>query len=248
MLYEKDNCDSVLDSQPWDSCCQPAMGVEGSGGYIKNYSSGVYSVKTGAFSKSQVYCDMETERGGWLTILRRTQSANTIEFDKFQEHYENGFGDLNGEFWLGLRTMHQLTKNGDCEMRVDLYDEVDSNVAYIYYDLFKVDHFPEYTLHLGKSNRSNSSLTDSLRQFNGQKFTVSKHELDNKQDTMCAQGRGGWWYINNVCSQQGSVLTNSADELEWWVTDKEQTIKKQKFNRYEMKIRPKNCVLKELGT
>ncbi len=245
LQYETHNCDSVLGVQPLESCCQPAMDSEGSGGYSNTMTnkSGIYTVKTGTFSKSQVYCDMDTDRGGWLTIIRRTQSADAIKFDKFEDDYMDGFGDLKGEFWLGLRTMHQLTKNGDCEMRVDLYDKNNANVAHIYYDLFKVDNFPDYKLQLGTSRLSNDSLTDSLIQFSGENFTVSKNKTDNRAETTCAQGRGGWWYKNKVCSQQGSVLTKPANELEWWVKDSDsEGNTKEQYNKYEMKIRPKRCL------
>lgn len=241
--YNRHDCDSILGVQPWKSCCHPVMDdAEGSGDMQSSYNSGVYTIQTGTFTKADAYCDMDTERGGWMTILRRTKSTNSIDFDRFQDDYLDGFGKLTGDFWLGLRTMHLLTKNGDCEMRVDLYDRNNTNVAHIYYNLFKVDGYPGFQLHLGGFRPSNISLTDSLRQFSGRTFTVSTHEQDEEQDTMCAHGRGGWWYREKVCSQQGSVLTKKADDLEWWVIDGEGETQRQKYHKYEMKIRPQTCM------
>ena len=34
--------------------------------------------------------------------------------------YEKGFGDLNGEFWYGLKAMNCLTQAGQWELRVDM--------------------------------------------------------------------------------------------------------------------------------
>ncbi len=242
--YEQNDCDSRLGVQTWESCCQPAMDMEGSGRLwnMQNNESGIYTVKTGTFSTSKVYCDMDSGRGGWLTILRRTKSEESTNFHTFQEEYEGGFGDLKGDFWLGLRTMHLLSKNGDCEMRVDLYDENNTNVAHVSYNVFKVEKYPGYQLYLKGFDPSNDSLTDSLSQFSGRTFTVSTHKEDEKTETMCAHGRGGWWYKDDGrCSEKGSVLTKEAHELEWWVKDDAGIKQKQKYHKYEMKIRPQTC-------
>ncbi len=244
MVYEKSSCHTILEPlEPWESCCQPALDTAGSGGSpnMQNYESKVYTIKTGTFTTTQAYCDMDTDKGGWLTILRRTKSENT-DFKKYEKEYLDGFGDLFGNFWLGLRTMHLLTKNKDCEMRVDLFDVNDTNVGHVSYDLFKVGDYPGFELKLGAFTASNNSLTDSLGQFHDQPFTVSKDRLDTKTDTMCAHGRGGWWYRNSVCSQQGSILTEKTEKLEWWVKDSEGEVHRQKYSKYEMKIRQKTCL------
>ena len=37
---------------------------------------------------------------------------------------ENGFGNLTGEFWLGLSKMHRLNKEGSNTLRVDITDDL----------------------------------------------------------------------------------------------------------------------------
>ena len=73
-------------------------------------------------SKQSVYCDMETDGGGWIVIQRRLPGG-TENFTRNWQDYENGFGDLSGEFWLGLRNLHCLTVREEVELRIDMTNE-----------------------------------------------------------------------------------------------------------------------------
>ena len=46
-----------------------------------------------------------------------------VDFYRNWTDYEEGFGDFNGEFWLGLGKIHCLTQDGtDYTLRFDLED------------------------------------------------------------------------------------------------------------------------------
>ena len=63
--------------------------------------------------------------------------------------YKNGFGDLNGEFWLGNDNLHRLTATDDVILRVDLED-FGGKKAYAEYTTFKVaDEADKYRLLIG---------------------------------------------------------------------------------------------------
>nr|KAG5688078.1 hypothetical protein BaRGS_007123 [Batillaria attramentaria] len=47
----------------------------------------------------EVYCDQTTDGGGWTVIQRRIDGS--VSFDRNWTDYEEGFGELRGEFWLG---------------------------------------------------------------------------------------------------------------------------------------------------
>ena len=57
----------------------------------------------------QAKCNVEGEDSGWLVIMRRDNTIAASEYVDFARDwvdYVNGFGDLNTEFWYGLRNMH----------------------------------------------------------------------------------------------------------------------------------------------
>ena len=83
----------------------------------------------------QVLCDMTTDGGGWTVFQRRLDGS--VDFYLDWESYKNGFGDLNGEFWLGNEDLHRLTASDDVTLRVDLED-FDGDIRYAEYATFKV--------------------------------------------------------------------------------------------------------------
>jgi len=82
------------------------------------------------------YCDSDSGGGGWLVIQRRIQKYST-DFHRRWYDYENGFGDLNQEFWYGLRPMHCLTNTGTWQLRIDL-TFTNGTKTYMQYKQFRV--------------------------------------------------------------------------------------------------------------
>ena len=52
---------------------------------------------------------MNTTNGGWI-VIQRNKKDSLVNFNKNWTDYEEGFGDLNTEFWYGLENIHFLTK------------------------------------------------------------------------------------------------------------------------------------------
>ena len=138
------------------------------------------------------------------------------------DEYENGFGDLNGEFWLGLSKIHRLTANTNHTnmLRVDLGD-FDANTAYAKYSTFRVgDSSSKYTLTVyGYTGTAGDSL---MSHHNGHPFSTADRDNDNYESGNCAQlYRGAWWY--NVCKHSNlnghyyhSGPQSSSDGLAWY--------------------------------
>ncbi|RLV62362.1 hypothetical protein DV515_00019394, partial [Chloebia gouldiae] len=58
--------------------------------------------------------------GGWTVIQRRQDGS--VDFNRTWNEYKEGFGDLNGEFWLGNDNIHRMTSQGEYSLRIDLED------------------------------------------------------------------------------------------------------------------------------
>uniref|UniRef100_A0A6P7GQA1 Angiopoietin-4-like isoform X3 n=1 Tax=Diabrotica virgifera virgifera TaxID=50390 RepID=A0A6P7GQA1_DIAVI len=75
----------------------------------RNNKSGVYQIKPRTSSKPfAVLCDMETKGGGWTHIQKRFDGSQ--DFYLPWRDYKFGFGDLAGEFWLGLENIYHMTE------------------------------------------------------------------------------------------------------------------------------------------
>ena len=72
----------------------------------------------------------------------------SVVFYRGWADYKRGFGNLNGEFWLGLDKINRLTKSNN-RLRVELEDTT-GKTAYAEYDTFAVrSERTKYQLSLG---------------------------------------------------------------------------------------------------
>ena len=159
---------------------------------------------------------METDGGGW-TVFQRRQDGS-VDFFRYWTDYENGFGDLTGEFWLGLSKIHRLTKEGSNTLRVDLGD-FDNATVYAKYSTFSVgDGSTEYILTVGGYS---GTAGDSLDYHNGMRFTTRDNENDAWSRGNCAQLRtGAWWYNNcqysNLNGRYINASPGTAEGVNWY--------------------------------
>jgi len=179
--------------------------------------SGLYIIKPDHQPEFQVYCDMDTDGGGWTVFQRREDGS--VDFYRYWTDYQQEFGNLSGEFWLGLDKIHRLMSTST-QLRVDLQD-FEGNSAYAQYSSFSVgDSASKYTLSVsGYSGTAGDSLT--ARQ-NGQRFSTRDQDNDAIDDYSCAVNyKGGWWYgdchhsnLNGL--YHGDIRTNHPDGVSWY--------------------------------
>ena len=197
----------------------------------------------------QVVCDMETIGGGWTVILRRKRNVLThINFNRKWDDYENGFGNLHTEFWIGLRNIHCLTTREDVDLMIDLRDNNGNGMTWLYHD-FKVNGSNDkYRLQIGDGEGPPGGY-DAMAYHNGMQF--STHDSDNDGSTYnCAQCYyTGWWY-GPGCHIGGALLTGSHSDsagwyrLLWYLGIGDKAIAYHKYyHNGEMKIRPKSCAV-----
>ncbi|XP_053333037.1 microfibril-associated glycoprotein 4-like [Clarias gariepinus] len=162
----------------------------------KNVSvpSGVYTIyPAGPHKPVKVYCDMGCEEsdghdnGRWTVIQRRIDGS--VNFYRTWETYKNGFGNISGEYWLGLENIFMLTNSEKYLLRVDMED-FEKGSAYAQYTLFYIN--PEsdnYKLNVG--GYIDGGAGDALAYVNGMAFST----FDKDVAGSCAETNlGGFWF------------------------------------------------------
>ena len=188
----------------------------------------------------QARCDMETDGGGWMVILRRKSDASPqVNFNRTWTEYENGFGDLNTEFWYGLRNIHCLTARDTMQLQVQLNHSNGTELTWTY-EHFRV-HGAEndYRLHIGKAEGPSGSF-DALRPHNGRSFSTFDNDNDESSGNCAASyGGGGWWFrncYNSFLTGRHTAIRTVNERIHW----NDGTGNKY-FPHVEMKIRRKSC-------
>ena len=97
----------------------------------------MYTIDPDGLGHFKVRCDMTTSGGGWTIFQRRIDGS--VDFYRGWKNYSEDFGDLYGEFWLGLDKINRLTECGENVLRVDLED-FENKSRYANYSTFEVSN------------------------------------------------------------------------------------------------------------
>ena len=121
----------------------------------------------------------------------------SVNFYRGWTEYENGFGDVKEEYWMGLKNISCLTgAKPVAQLRVDLAD-FEGRHKYAHYSYFSVGNpSTNYRLNVGGYA---GTAGDSLHAIhNGMQFTTFDRVNDRHTASVnCAkQWRGAWWYEN----------------------------------------------------
>ena len=109
--------------------------------------SGVYKINPDGLGEFEVFCDHKTAGGGWTVFQKRRDGS--VDFFRAWDDYKRGFGNLNGEFWLGLDKIHRLTVSNSSKLRVDLEDIHGATVFAEYSSFSVASENAKYQLSLG---------------------------------------------------------------------------------------------------
>jgi len=180
----------------------------------------------------EVVCDTQTADGGWIVIQRR--ASDQVNFYQNWEHYKHGFGDVHGNFWMGLEKIYLITSKRRYELRVDL--TYNNTNYFANYASFKLYAEPEnYKLQVsGYSGTAGDSL---IAHHNNMPFSTFDRDNDRHSPYNCAQHyHGAWWY--NACHSSnlnGPWGNNhTSDGVTWYSV----THGYEHMEFTEMKIRP----------
>uniref|UniRef100_A0A8C3AWE2 Angiopoietin-like 2a n=1 Tax=Cyclopterus lumpus TaxID=8103 RepID=A0A8C3AWE2_CYCLU len=184
-------------------------------GYTTN---GMYLLKPDNGNQlMQVWCDQTHDPGGWTVIQRRQDGS--VNFFRNWETYKQGFGNIDGEYWLGLENIYWLTNQGTYKLLVSLEDWT-GRKTFAEYASFRVESEADfYRLRVG---RYHGSAGDSLTWHNGKQFTTLDSDHDVYTGNCAHYQKGGWWYnacahsnLNGVWYRGGHYRSRYQDGVYW---------------------------------
>ncbi|XP_075054544.1 fibrinogen alpha chain [Mixophyes fleayi] len=166
--------------------------------------SGIFKISPeGSLKELSVYCDQDTQLGGWLLIQQREDGS--LNFNRTWQDYKNGFGSVDangkGELWLGNEYIHLLSKK-ETVLRIELEDWSGKQV------------YAEYGFNIGSESEGyalnvqsyDGSAGDALiegskddREYTSHvnmKFSTHDRDSDKWEENCAEMYGGGWWYNN----------------------------------------------------
>ncbi|XP_005107517.2 ficolin-1-like [Aplysia californica] len=154
---------------------------------IKNGSAVVTLDPLDNLGKVDVVCEFNEEGKSWTVLQNRFDGS--VDFYRSFQDYENGFGNMTGEFWMGLQTLRRLVQTGYFDLEIDMVSNAGEHYNRTYSN-FTIGPGPGYALSVSGYDDKNRGLSYN----SGRDFTA----YDN--NTGCARDyHGGFWYSG--CTQ-----------------------------------------------
>ncbi|XP_032592336.1 fibrinogen-like protein 1 isoform X2 [Drosophila grimshawi] len=214
-VKDKDNKLSLNDNKikQWESKSQEIL----KDASCFDKATNVYTIKVPDSKTFSVSCDSQLAGTGWTVIQRRINGS--VNFNRNWEEYKAGFGDLRGEFFIGLEKLHLLTQSQPHELYIYLED-FDNETRYAQYNHFVVGSEAE---------------SYSLKEIG----EYSDRDNDTHPGNCANAFESGWWYLDcYYCNLNGPHASKGADFdtpiISWnkW--------KRQALKSTQMMIRPKH--------
>ena len=166
--------------------------------------SGIYRI---AASERPVYCDMETDGGGWTVLQRRGGVQPSTSFARTMLEYQDGFGDPEGEHWMGLKAFDAMDNEHELlQLRIDVWQ---GPLAIRRHAVYTVTYLrgsrDDYWMDLDKTA---GTALDGSRSFAGNEFRACE------EDKPCTFG--GWWGFSEGKTGEITNLNGSEDEKGIW--------------------------------
>lgn len=145
--------------------------------------TGVAWIKPAGFDVAkQVWCNFDSG----VTYIQ-IRKYGTVSFNRSYVEYENGFGDANGDYWLGNKYANILSRTRTFTSGFTLMKSSGS-VMVFYYDFVVLDLSSNFALQYSSSSSS--------------QYPLAKGQPFQAYDTgsACAITLGSGWWFGSTCS------------------------------------------------
>ncbi|XP_075716441.1 fibrinogen alpha chain [Rhinoderma darwinii] len=166
--------------------------------------SGIFKIRPeGSNKELSVFCDQETQLGGWVLIQQREDGS--VNFNRTWQDYKNGFGSVDangkGELWLGSEYIYLLSRK-ETILRIELEDW-SGNQVYAEYSFRLGSESEGYALNVnGYEGSAGDALVEGSKEDSvytshvNMKFSTYDRDSDKWEENCAEMYGGGWWYNN----------------------------------------------------
>ncbi|XP_011189971.2 ficolin-1 [Zeugodacus cucurbitae] len=212
------------------SCTEAAFGSK----------SGIYKIKVEKLNITDlaVFCEEDVDSGGWLVIQRRQSSS--VNFTRNWHDYKEGFGDLTGNYWIGLEKLYALTSNFEHELYIQMRRR-NGQAYYAKYSQILIGNESEDYI-LKKLSDYSGNAGDSLSRHLGIKFSTYDRDNDIDDERNCALDfKGGWWFYGCYASHLNGLYGDDRAGVNWRTIEENECLS---FS--QMMIRPTQSFWRQL--
>lgn len=123
--------------------------------------------------------------------MRRQDGS--VDFYVDWNDYKKGFGDPEGEFFIGLEKLHILTTYGGAQELLVIVKDFENVSRYAKYDLFQIGSEAEKYA-IKRLGAYSGNAGDSLITHKGKKFSTFDQDNDTDQANCAKFYKGAWWF------------------------------------------------------
>lgn len=192
--------------------------------------SGVYWINVPGIKERKAFCTIQAG-SGWTVIMQRMDGS--VNFNRPWIDYKIGFGNVEGEYWIGNEVIHRLTYNRTMALRVVMKSMwiLGGEAVSLYHNFRIGNESSGYRLYLSgydNSSTGGDSMTSTTEYCkdppnNGSRFSTSDRE--NNPANCSTELSGGWWFSICGCSNLngqyfsgGSVISDNKNVGIYWDT------------------------------
>ena len=116
----------------------------------------------------------------------------SVTFERSWDEYAAGFGDVDGNFWLGLDTIHDLTTACPMSLQIDVVPFNIPAVSIPYRQFHVGDAASQYLLNISSDTLGDDNLYNSFTYESGSKFSTYDRDNDIINSHYAITLKAGW--------------------------------------------------------